>query len=54
MTASDGFVNIENDDSIDYQDKSDHLKRGTRRSGGKGHLIVETSNDDINVAFDIK
>lgn len=54
MTTSNGLVNIENDDSIEYQDDSDYVKRGTRRGGGKGHLIVETSNDDIYVAFDIK
>lgn len=55
MSTSHGRVNIENDDdSIDYQDNSDFLKRGTRRGGGKGDLVVQTSNDDVYVAFDIK
>ncbi|KAL9558889.1 hypothetical protein MBANPS3_000666 [Mucor bainieri] len=54
MSTSHGRVNIENDDSIDYQDSSEYLKRGTRRGGGKGDLVVQTSNDDLFVAFDIK
>ncbi|GAN04761.1 hypothetical protein MAM1_0073c04226 [Mucor ambiguus] len=54
MSTSHGRVNIESDDSIDYQDNSDYLKRGTRKNGGKGDLVVQTSNDDVFVAFDIK
>ncbi|EPB92329.1 hypothetical protein HMPREF1544_00898 [Mucor circinelloides 1006PhL] len=54
MSTSHGQVNIQNDEYIDYQDNSDVLKRGTRKNRGKGDLVVQTSNDDVYVAFDIK
>lgn len=54
MSTSNGVVTIDNEDDIEYQNNSSHLKRGERRgSGNQGDLSVTNSNADVNVSFDI-
>ncbi|KAI8645593.1 hypothetical protein BD408DRAFT_411708 [Parasitella parasitica] len=54
LSTSHGDVGISNEQYIEYREKLENLKRGYRKGKGKGDLVVETNNADVNVAFDIK
>ncbi|CEP14766.1 hypothetical protein [Parasitella parasitica] len=53
FSTSHGDVSINNEQDIEYREKLENLKRGNRKGRGKGDIVVQTSNADVYVAFDI-